>query len=201
MVKELFFHSRAALLGRAYAYFKAGLYDLAIADFSNLLETDKDAFSRSLTLSMRGEAHLQKGAYNQALSDFNAALAASPTFYNAYMARARLYIATDQLDLAVADCTTALKLYPNIASAYMRRGIAYWYKKADGTAEEDLSKAISLDPSVVSSYYFRAAVRKREGRMIDALPDWRMLLGLSAATEAERKMQQEAAVEIEKVMH
>ncbi len=114
------------------------------------------------------------------------------------MARARLYIGTDQPDLAVADCTTALTLYPEGAEAYMRRGIAYWYKGFDRLAEEDLSKGISLGDSEVLSFYFRAAVRKRQGRMTDALADWRKALELSAGTEFERKMQQKATVEIEK---
>lgn len=201
MVRELFYHSRAALIGRAYAYFSAGLYDLAIADYSTLLETEENVALKSVCLLMRGEAYLQKGAYNQALSDFNAGLAASPTFYAVYLARARLYIATDQLDLAVADCTAVLNLYPNLASAYMRRGIAYWYKGLDRLAEEDLSKGISLDDSEIMSFYSRAAVRKRQGRVTDALADWRKVLELSAGTEFERKMQQEAAVEIGEVMH
>jgi tetratricopeptide (TPR) repeat protein len=73
MVSEPFSISRTALTGRGGAYFAAGLYDLAIADYSSLLETDKDEFSRSFNLWMRGEARLKKGSYPEALPDFNTA--------------------------------------------------------------------------------------------------------------------------------
>jgi hypothetical protein len=46
------------------------------------------------------------------------------------------------------------------------------------------------------SFYFRAAVRKRQGRSIDALVDWHKVLELGADMEFEREMQQKAAVEI-----
>jgi tetratricopeptide (TPR) repeat protein len=201
MVAEPFSISRTALVGRGEAYITAGLYDLAIADYSSLLKTDRDEFSRSYSLWRRGEAYLQKDAYSQALSDFDAALAASPTFYAIHLARARLNIAMNHPELAVADCTTAITLYPKGAEAYMRRGIAYWFRGLALPAEEDLTKAISLGDAEILSFYFRAAVRKYEGRGAEALADWQKVIELSADTQFERELQQKATLEVKNFMH
>lgn len=177
---------------------KSSLYDFAIDDYNNLLQADdKDPILRASYLLSRGEAFLEKGEYERALADFNAGLTASPTFYELYIARARLHLTTDQPDLAIADCTTALTLYPNAASAYLRRGLAYWLKKSYRLSEEDLSKAIKFGPEIMS-YHYRADIYKRQGRFKEALADWRRILELRAEAPFEREMQQQAAVEITK---
>ncbi len=168
------------LTGRAHAYFAAGLYDLAIKDFNALLEYhDKDTLLKAMDLLMRGNAFLEKDDYSHALADFNAGLAAAPLMFDLYIARARVYIVTEQPDLAVSDCTTALTLYPKAASAHMRRGLAYWLKKSYRLAEEDLSTSISLEPEIMS-YYYRADIYKRQGRVNEAVADWKKVLELDS---------------------
>ena len=186
---------------RALLYFKAGLYDLSISDYTMIIESNSSFVVNAYTYRMRGQVYLQKGDFEHALADFNRALRAEPTSEDTLIARAKLYIAENRLGLAIEDCTTVLKLWPNSSSAYLRRGIAYELKKADTLAEEDLTKSITIDPNEILGFYYRSLIYERQGRLKDAVNDWRKIMPLQTEDNLAREMRQEISEKIEKFEH
>ena len=77
----------------------------------------------------RGNSHLQKGNWDQAIADFSRALELAPKSDDAYFGRGRAYAFKRDLDRALADYSQALELNPKLAEAYDNRGNIYLQKK------------------------------------------------------------------------
>jgi tetratricopeptide (TPR) repeat protein len=75
--------------------------------------------------NMRGTAYGQQGRYNDALQDFNQALALNPGFYQALANRALVHRELGNSAQALADYTAAINANPAYDAAYIGRGNIY----------------------------------------------------------------------------
>src|SRR3989338_8732517 len=77
----------------------------------------------------RGIAYVNKGQFDQAISDYNKALEINPRYAGAYYSRGVAYDSKGQYDQAISDYNKALELNPMDALAYYNRGVAYYSRK------------------------------------------------------------------------
>ena len=94
-----------------------------------------------------GRACLDKGKYDDAIADYDKAIALNPNHAYAYNNRAVAYGIKGDLDRAIADLDKAIALNPNDATAYTIRGNAYYVKGDYDRAIADYRKALEIDPS------------------------------------------------------
>lgn len=94
----------------------------------------------------RGHSYEAIGEFQQAVSDYNRAIALRPDLAMAYEARGNSYYKLRQYDWAIADYTRAIALMPENAEAYGNRGNAYLALLRPDKAIADYTKALKLDP-------------------------------------------------------
>jgi tetratricopeptide (TPR) repeat protein len=95
----------------------------------------------------RGHSFEASGQYDQAISDYNRAIAAKPDYAIAYEARGNSYYKLRQFDWAITDYTRAIALMPDNAESYGNRGNAYLALGKVDKAIADYQKALKLDPT------------------------------------------------------
>ncbi len=94
-----------------------------------------------------GRACLDKGKYDDAIADYDKAIALDPNVAIAYTNRGLAYGRKGAFDRAIADYTKAIALDPNFADAYTNRGVACYMRGDKEQAIADFRKALEIDPS------------------------------------------------------
>ena len=146
-------------------------YPLALACFTNAIETDPDCaeayFSRSSIYAG------QNRDYAGAVADLTQYLRLRPTNYSALFNRGLYRIQTRDFDGAIADYTKVLDPSTDFSSyggsadeakahALHYRGRAYhWHKNDPAKAIDDYNESIKLDPDVDRLYYRRAVAHQQ----------------------------------------
>jgi tetratricopeptide (TPR) repeat protein len=91
----------------------------------------------------RGDAHIEKGNYEQAINDYTDAIRRSPNYAYAYFGRAVIYVEyLIDYDCAIADASQVIKLQPNVEAGYIVRGEAYSGNGNYDMAIADFTEAI-----------------------------------------------------------
>ncbi len=131
----------------------------------------------------RGNTFYILNMKDDALADYNHALALDPNDEKAYYNRGNVYHNQGQDDRALADYNHALALDPNDENAYVNRGTVYHDHGQDNQALEDFNHALDLDPNDENAYYNRGAVYQRQGQDDLALADYNHALALDPNDE------------------
>ncbi|MBI5205534.1 MAG: tetratricopeptide repeat protein [Nitrospirae bacterium] len=100
----------------------------------------------------RGNAYVEKEKYNDAIEDYNRAIALNNRFTDAYFNRGVAYFLTGLYDKAIEDYSMAINLRTANTNAHFHRGIAYGRKGEHDKAIEDYSMVISLNPGNSDAY-------------------------------------------------
>ncbi len=95
---------------------------------------------------------LDKGKYDDAIADYDKAIALGPNVAIAYTNRGLAYGQKREVDRAIADYTKAIAIDPNFVLAYALRGGAYYVKGEVDRAIADYTKAIALNPKDAAAY-------------------------------------------------
>jgi len=95
-----------------------------------------------------GRACLDTGKYDDAIADYDKAIAFDPNVALAYTNRGVAYGRKGAFDPAIADYTKAIALKPKYADAYNSRGVAYARKGHSDQALADFRKALEINPSL-----------------------------------------------------
>ncbi len=119
----------------------------------------------------KGTAHLEKGEYDQAISEFNKALEINPRDANAYFNRGLAYHNKGQYDQAISDYTKALEINPGFAEAYNNRGFTCGLKGQFDQAISDLNKALEINPSFALAYNNRGWAYLAKDQLDQAISD------------------------------
>ena len=96
----------------------------------------------------KGAELAKNGKYEEAILQFNKAIAIKPDYYKAYSNRGLAYLKLNKLDKAISDFDKSLDIKPDYAAAYNGRGITYAQKKEYSKSLSDLVKAKSLGYNV-----------------------------------------------------
>jgi tetratricopeptide (TPR) repeat protein len=107
---------------------------------------------------LRASRYMKEGSYDQAIGQFNEALALDANHAEAYVLRGMAYIDKADYDRAIADCTKALEIEPELDKAYYGRGKAYVEKQQYDQAILDFTKAIELNPKRAEGYLARGTL-------------------------------------------
>ncbi len=114
-----------------------------------------------------------EGELEQALKDFNQAIAIDPGYAEAFVMRGSLHATNEDFDQAIEDYTKAIQLRPDYADAYHQRGFCYFENLDDNDlALADFDKAIQVCPEYSEAYAGRGLIYQYIGRIKDALADY-----------------------------
>jgi tetratricopeptide (TPR) repeat protein len=97
-------------------------------------------------------AHGELKAYEQAIADYDQAIALNPEYATAYNNRGNAYSDLKQYEQAIADYDQAIALNPEYATAYNNRGNAYSNLKQYEKAEADNVQSMAINPEYASAY-------------------------------------------------
>jgi lipoprotein NlpI len=111
----------------------------------------------------RGQLYAVKGAYPQAVKDFDDAIRLNPRDVEALNNRCWVKTILGELQAALKDCNDALQLRPNFADALDSRGLANLKIGQNSNAITDFDAALRLNPKLASSLYGRGLARQRSG--------------------------------------
>jgi eukaryotic-like serine/threonine-protein kinase len=158
------------------AHLDLGLYQAALADCSNQVESNPDDTE---WLSRRGSVFAKLNQPEKALADFNRAIEADPTNLKHYWARVEFHYSQENYRALVDEYTQMIALDPANATMFNNRGVAYYRLGDFSAAIADYSKAIELEPSVALHRSNRAHVYERLHRSQEAMDDINAALTLA----------------------
>src|SRR5262249_54324912 len=119
----------------------------------------------------RGEINLIRGDFDQAISDFDAALRLKSDSTQCLKARAMAYWRVGKNAQVISDLTVAIKLNPRDADAFFNRAMALAANNDLQGAIEDFDQVIRLLPSDGTAYYNRGLVKYKLGNIDDGDAD------------------------------
>lgn len=109
----------------------------------------------------RGNAHSNKGQYDQAIADFSKAVEINPRFAEAYYNRGNAYRAKREYKEAILNYTKAIEINPtNDMAAYQNRGHIYIVIGEYDRAISDFNKAIEINPRLAEPYNNRGCANR-----------------------------------------
>jgi lipoprotein NlpI len=129
------------LYNRGTAYQRRGDFDLAIQDFTRVIELRPET---SKAFYNRGMVYLSQGEFDRAIQDFDEAIRISPEYAVAFSNRGVAHMNKGTYDRAIADFDQAIRLKPDDGHAYRGRGSAYYDKGEFKRASADLARAAEL---------------------------------------------------------
>ena len=152
---------------------EAGNYVLAVDYYTRCIDagglTREDLAN---THSNRGIAHYHNGVYDQAIRDYEAALAVNPSDAEVYYNRGLAYRNKGDYDQAVRDYGEAIRLDPEFAEIYNNRGLAYRHKQDYGQAVRDYDAAIRLNSEFAFAYNNRGIAHYQNAAYDQAVRDY-----------------------------
>jgi len=151
-----------ALLNRALARQKLGLFKKAIGDYEAALKIDAlGAHARAIALYNRGLAWRAMGKQGRAIEDFTSALFLDPYFAQGYYSRANILHRTGQYLFALADYGKALKYnYPKPWRAHYAMALIYKALGRKTDEREALYAALKEKPAYAPARRQLAALMK-----------------------------------------
>ncbi|MET7477223.1 tetratricopeptide repeat protein [Streptomyces sp. NPDC005648] len=134
---------------------------------------------RAKAWALRGDALSRSGAYEQALADYDRALAADPGLVRAHRARAvTLAGATGDHEAALQVLDEVVRLEPSNAYNHILRGEYHRILRHHDEAIRDLDEGLRLDPASDFGWASRGAAHERHGDPAAALADFDRALEL-----------------------
>ena len=180
--------------------------DLALQGCTALIVSGQlSAEDTAKALIDRGLAYSNKASYDQAIQDFDKAVALKPDTPEAFNNRGLAYEQKGDFDRAIQDYDQAIRLQPTYASAFNNRGLIYAERKGDhDRAIRDFDQAIRLRPDFAEALSNRAHSFYLKGDYDRAIQDYGHAINLepnytgnffdraaafSSKTEYERALQ------------
>jgi tetratricopeptide (TPR) repeat protein len=129
--------------------------------------------------SKRGNIYFDRGDYDRALGDYNAAIRLKPDYANAYNNRGNVYNRQGEYAPAIADYDRAIQLDPGLVEAYFNRGFAYNDKGESDRALADFDQAVQLKPHDANAYAYRGLAYYFTGDYDRAIADYNQAIQLN----------------------
>ena len=123
--------------------------DESIAACTAMIQSGKETTANlAMAYNVRGHDYVARGLYDQAIPDFDKAIALNSRYAFAYNTRGRAYAAKGLYDRAIADFTQALALNHDFAEIPFNRAAAYEAKGQREPAIADYRAALKLRPDL-----------------------------------------------------
>ena len=103
-----------------------------------------------------GLAYAQRGLYERAIAEFDAAIRLAPAFAAAFQDRGSSHLALRNTVAAMADYNRAIRLSPNDSNAYYNRGNLHLQQEQYFRAIADYNRVIALNESDAAAWQNRA---------------------------------------------
>jgi Tfp pilus assembly protein PilF len=140
----------------------------------------KDPASFAKVYNNRGLLYLEQNRLDEALRDFNTAVASAPGILKWYFNRASAYRMLGRYDKAIEDLTTVVKLGPRDILGYIHRGNTYLLMGQYDDAISDFSKAIFLKPDSTFVYFNRGKAYRLKKQFDKAIDDFSKAVSLDS---------------------
>lgn len=134
----------------------------------------------------RGQVLVHSGKTEEALSEFDQALATDPYNIQALYGRALIYQAQGQHQQAIDDFTSASGLSPQKVEPLIGRAISYLALDKAKEAASDLDEAVQTDPNSGAAWSARGQAYERLGDKAKAAASYNRALALRPKDEAAR---------------
>lgn len=99
---------------------------IAIITVVVLLAINRNKTEILFVYTSRAKLHNQFAHFDEAITNFNAAIELAPNDPKLYLLRAQTYLLLYEWDKVLADCNKAIELDPTYAEAYYQRGLLYY---------------------------------------------------------------------------
>ena len=119
----------------------------------------------------RGFSYLIHGNFDQAMLDFNKAIALDPNTAMAYINRGAIYEAQGKIFKALVQYTEACMIMPKLGIAYHNRAVIYNKLGQLSEAISNATKVIEIDPSDPNGYITRSVLYSKQGDFNRAISD------------------------------
>lgn len=165
-----------------------GDLDGAIAEYTQALVLDPgliDAYNN------RGNAYAAKDDHARAIADYNEALDRDASNTIALFNRGLSYQLDGNPEAALADYEQALRIGPPnglLPRLYLHLGIVHATLGDEAEAIEHFTEAIRRDRDNVTAFNNRGALYERQGKLMDAIADYREVLRLMPNTPGARRL-------------
>jgi tetratricopeptide (TPR) repeat protein len=158
-----------------YFYVVAGSVYFNIGDYETSYDYDNEALQRgeetATVYSGRGAALSWLGRDEEALADYNRAIALDPSFYQAYLNRANLLRRYGKLDEALADLQRAIDAAPENPAVRCQIGQFYLKEEDPEAAIAAFSEGVALHERAFSCRLGRASVLSDQRRFEEGVAD------------------------------
>jgi Tfp pilus assembly protein PilF len=134
----------------------------------------------------RGQAFAKSGKTEEALAEFDRALALDPYNVPALYGRGLIYQSEKQHEQAIADFTAANGLTPQKPEPLLARATSYLAMDKTREAAFDLDEAVQADPNAAQAWAMRGTVYERLGDKAKASASYSRALALRPKDEASR---------------
>ena len=143
-------NAATAYYNRGYSWFSKGVYDKAIADYSEAIRINPRLAvaynNRCLTRGVVGKELVE------ALSDCDQALKLLPNNMDAHDTRGFIYLKLGDFPISITEYNASLQVEPNRPRSLYGRGLAK-LKSGDKTGgEADMAAATKLAPKVAEDF-------------------------------------------------
>lgn len=137
----------------------------------------------------RGTVRYQQDRYEEAIADYDQAIALNPRAVGAYNNRGYCHSVLGQLDQALEDCDQAIQLDPKQSFAYGSRGHTYFLMGQFEEALKDFYKSAELKPDHKFAIAGQAVAQYRLGDQDMAKFLWQQVLALDPGYANPDKLQ------------
>ncbi|QEH34157.1 lipoprotein NlpI [Aquisphaera giovannonii] len=149
-----------------------------------VLGTVKKRLRSSVPDHMReGRKLLLHGRVDEALVQYNKAIAIAPYLGEAHLQRGYAREAKGETDLALQDFNAALDNDPQLVLAHLHRGRILTEKGELDAAMQDFDKVMALRPNDPECYLNRGVCQARRGQIDEAILDFQRVLKLTNHTD------------------
>ena len=162
--------------GRGHNYYNLEQYNLAIADFNEVLRREPaDVFA----WIYRGNTYTALEQYNQAITDYTQALLIDEKNLEAKYKRGLAYHLAGNQENALTDFTQVLSINPKYPDALSYRGDVYTKLLKFESALTDYTDALKFEPLNADIFTSRGTLYKKMGKYDLALKDFNKAVDIS----------------------
>jgi Tfp pilus assembly protein PilF len=142
--------------------------------------------SEAQAITAQGEALARSGKNEEALAEFDKAIALDPHNADALYNRGLIYQTQRQHQLAIDDFTSASGLTPQRSEPLLARAISYLAMDRTREAAADLDEAVQADPQNAQIWTTRGLAYERLGDKTKAAGSYGRAINLRPKDEAAR---------------